>query len=136
MKRLCAQCFCKGCDLAMTAEPRKMNILVILLVWLLLSVLAAYVGGQLHATLLTVVAAWLQSDLPRPLGWATWTLAPISRASILVLGSVWVMGVIWLERDLGLYPLSRNFWARVGKLLAWLVGVLVICWVLVLLLSL
>lgn len=106
-----------------------------LLVWLLLSALAGFVGWQIHATLLVVVAAWLNSDLPRPLGWATWTLAPISRASILVLGSVWLMGVLWLERDLSLYPLRRAFWGRVGKLLAWLVGVLVFCWGLVFLLS-
>jgi len=112
-----------------------MNTLVVLLVWLLLAALVGYVGWQVHATLLAVVAAWLSSDLPRPSGWATWTLAPISRASILVLGSGWLIGVLWLERDLSLYPQPGRFWRRVGKLLGWLVGVLVVCWVLVLLLS-
>ena len=120
----------------MTTEPRKMNTLVVLLVWLLLSALVAFVGWQIHATLLTVTAAWLSSDLPRPLGWATWTLAPISRASILVLGSAWLIDVLWLERDLGLYPLPGAFWRRVGKLLGWLVGAVVICWVIVLLVAL
>lgn len=115
----------------MTTEPRRMNTLVVLLVWLLLSALVGYVGWQIHATLLAVTAAWLSSALPRPSGWATWTLAPISRASILVLGSAWLIGVLWLERNLGLYPRPGQFWRRVGKLLGWLVGVLLICWLLV-----
>lgn len=115
----------------MTTEPRKMNRLVVLLVWLLLSALVGYVGWQIHATLLTVVAAWLSSDLPRPFGWATWTLAPINRASILVLGSGWLIGVLWMERDLGLYPRPRVFWRRVGKLTGWLVGTVALCWLLV-----
>jgi len=121
--------------LGMTAEPRRTNTLLSLLVWLLLSVLIGFVGWQLHATLLTVVAAWLASDLPRPLGWATWTLAPISRASILVLGSGWLIGVLWLERDLGQQTFLRAFWRRVGKLLAWLIGVLGVCWGIVLVVS-
>lgn len=119
----------------MTTEPRRTNALLFLLVWLLLAALIGFVGWQLHATLLTVVAAWLTSNLPRPLGWATWTLAPISRASILVLGSVWLIVVLWLERDLGQYPLLSVFWRRVGKLLVWLIGALVICWLVVLLVS-
>lgn len=119
----------------MTTEPRKMNTLFVLLIWLLLSALVAYVGWQIHATLLALVAAWLSSDLPRPSGWATWTLAPISRASILVLGSAWLISVLWLERDLGLYPRPPVFWRRVAKLTGLLVGVVVICWVLVFLLA-
>lgn len=105
-----------------------MKTLGVLLVWLLLSALIGFVGWQLHATLLVVVAAWLESDLPRPLGWATWTLAPISRASIFVLGSVWLMGVLWLERYLGSLPVQRTFWHRVGSLLAWLAGVFAVSW--------
>ncbi len=119
----------------MTTDTPKMNTLVVLLVWLLLSALVGYVGWQIHATLLAVVAAWLSSDLPRPSGWATWTLAPISRASIFVLGSGWLIGVLWMERDLGLYPRPRVFWRRVGRLLGWLAGVLVVCWLLVFLLA-
>jgi len=105
-----------------------MKTFVVLLVWLVLSAIIGFVGWQLHATLLVVVAAWLESDLPRPPGWATWTLAPISRASIFVLGSVWLMGVLWLERYLGSFPVYRVFWRRVGRLLLGLGGVLLVCW--------
>lgn len=112
-----------------------MKTLLNLLIWLILSALTGYVAWQIHASLLVVVAAWLQSDLPRPLGWATWTLAPISRASIFVLGSGWLIAVLWLEQDLGRYQTSTAFWGRVGKLVAGLSVVLVICWGLIAALS-
>ncbi len=119
----------------MTKEPRKTHTLLYLLAWLLFATLIGFVAWQLHATLLTVVAAWLNSDLPRPSTWATWTLAPISRASILVLGSSWLMLVIWLERDLAQRKLLQVFGVRVGKLLAWLLGVLALCRLVILFLA-
>ncbi|MCL4835657.1 MAG: hypothetical protein KJZ86_24670 [Caldilineaceae bacterium] len=112
-----------------------MRTLINLLVWLTLCALAGLAAWQFHATLLAVTAAWLQSDLPRPLGWATWTLAPISRASILLLGSGWLIGVLWMERDLGRYAYPRAFWLRAGKLAAGLGGVVVVCWAVVRLVS-
>lgn len=112
-----------------------MRTLINLLVWFSLSALAGYTGWQVHATLLALVAAWLESDLPRPVGWATWTLAPISRASIFLLGSAWLMSILWMERNLGQYAYPGPFWRRVGKLAGGLVGVIVLCWVLVFLVS-
>lgn len=112
-----------------------MRTLINLLVWLSLSALAAFTAWQLHATLLAVSAAWLNSDLPRPSGWATWTLAPISRASIFLMGSAWLICILWMERDLGQYAYPGPFWRRVGKLGGWLLGVILLCWVLVFLVS-
>jgi hypothetical protein len=68
--------------------------------WLGLTILAAWVAWQLHTALLYLVAAWLQSDLPLPVGWTSEMLPGLSRLSVLVWGAAWLIWILYLEGDL------------------------------------
>jgi hypothetical protein len=68
--------------------------------WLGLTILAAWVAWQLHTAMLYLVAAWLQSDLPVPVGWTSEVLPGLSRLSVLVWGAAWLIWILYLEGDL------------------------------------
>lgn len=84
----------------MKGAPTLLNQVALYSGWLLLSILAAFAAWQLHTALLIVVASWLSSELPRPLGWTQAMLVPISKLSLFTFGSLWLGLMLYMERSL------------------------------------
>ena len=70
-----------------------------MLFWLLLAVLAAVTAWQWHVTLLYLARLLIDSPY-RPFGWSMGTLAAVSRFSILIFGSLWLIYVYYIEYQL------------------------------------
>lgn len=96
------------------------------LIWLGLAALSAWVAWQLHATLLYGAARWLHSDLPRPLGWTENQLVGISKLSILLLGSLWLMWIAFLEGHLRRHADQGHLIKRALQIALLLGGMLIV----------
>lgn len=67
--------------------------------WLFLAILAAAAAWQLHILLL-YFASLLVASPWRPTGWTTGSVATLSRLSIVIWGSAWLILVMYLEYNL------------------------------------
>lgn len=74
--------------------------LAIYLIWLLLVLVWTWAIWQLHTGVVVAAAAYLASDLPKPADWYAATINPISRFSVLVNGSLWLILILWMENIL------------------------------------
>jgi hypothetical protein len=83
-----------------TGNESVSRTLAIYLSWLLLVLLWTWAIWQLHTGVVVGAAAYLASDLPKPADWYMATLNPISRFSVLVNGSLWLILILWMENIL------------------------------------
>lgn len=103
--------------------------LVTYLLWLVLTAVGGWVAWQWHATLIVLCTLWIESDLPRPTGWSTATLVGISRASLFINGSLWLMWMLYLESDLRRSAARKALTARGLQILAVYAGIVILCYV-------
>ena len=97
--------------------------------WVGLSAVAAVAAWFLHISFLTFINFIVENDALRPTYWGAHTLGPASRASILVMGSCWLIFMIWLERALRLANKEGKMWRLAGRLTVALGAVLVMSYV-------
>lgn len=100
-------------------------------IWLGLTILSAWLAWQWHVTLLYLATLWLHSDLPRPPTWTPAQLAGINKASILVLGSLWLVWIIYLEQDLRWQAAHQRLKARSLQITLATVAILLVSYVLI-----
>jgi hypothetical protein len=70
------------------------------LLWIALSTLTAFALWQAHVALLYLAALIIENPQLRPVGWSTRSLVGVSKLSILILGSAWLMFTVYLEQSL------------------------------------
>jgi hypothetical protein len=68
-----------------------------ILIWLGLAILATFTAFQIHATLIVISLAVIETPSIRPPGWSTGTTYALSRAFWLVLGILWLGWVMFTE---------------------------------------
>lgn len=88
-----------------------------LLLWIVLSAVAALAAWYLNLAFLYLCSLWIDQPAWRPTGWSTGTLVTINRFSILVLGSIWLIFSTWLEIALRNSALEGKLWVlsrRIG----------------------
>lgn len=97
-------------------------------VWILLSVVAGVVAWYLHTLILYLTALVIENPAWRPLGWSLDSLVGVSKLSVLVVGSLWLLVTMWLEGALRRSLLDRRFWRFAGRATAALVLVWLLCY--------
>jgi hypothetical protein len=87
--------------------------------WLLLAVVIAVVAWQIHLAVLVLMALLIDSPM-RPPGWSSATLVGVSKLSMLVLGSGWLISVMYLEGQLGKAVEEKRLGRFLAQVLGWL----------------
>ncbi len=68
--------------------------------WLALTVLATLAAWQLHITTLYLTTFLIDNPALRPRGWSSETLVGVSKLSVLIWGSLWLMLTFYMEYKL------------------------------------
>ncbi|MCB0114830.1 MAG: hypothetical protein R2873_16095 [Caldilineaceae bacterium] len=106
--------------------------LITYLFWFVLAAVGGWVAWQWHATLIVLFSQWIESDLPRPIGWSAATLVGITRASLFINGSLWLMWMLYLESDLRHHAERKALIVRCLQILAVYAGIVVVCYAVIL----
>ncbi len=85
--------------------------------WVILAAFLVLAAYQVYATLIYVALLAVQNPATRPTGWNTGTIYGLSRFLILVLGSLWLLVVIFLRGYLSDGAMQRQLRSRVLRLL-------------------
>ncbi|MEZ4621321.1 MAG: hypothetical protein R2867_38275 [Caldilineaceae bacterium] len=91
-----------------------------LLAWLALTLLATVTAWQLHITVLYLAALLIANPTLRPTGWSSETLVGVSKLSILLWGSLWLIFVFYMEFKLRESMQERRLRRQIG----WFGGIL------------
>ena len=87
-----------------------------LLIWLLLAAFAGLTAWYLNLAILYLFALWIENPAWRPTYWTASSLVYINKISILVLGSIWLIFITWLEIALRNSALQDRLWKQAGKM--------------------
>lgn len=68
--------------------------------WIFLSGLAAFAVWQAHVVTLVLAALLINHPTLRPPGWNSSTLVAVSKLSVVVWGSLWLMAIYYMEYQL------------------------------------
>lgn len=69
-------------------------------VWIALAVAAGFVAWQWNGAILAAAAWVISKPNLRPVGWNSGTLIAVQRLAVLVIGSVWLIAVMYMENQL------------------------------------
>ncbi|MCB0062651.1 MAG: hypothetical protein KDE19_11070 [Caldilineaceae bacterium] len=99
------------------------------LAWLVLSILATVTAWQLHVTLLYLTTLLIQNPALRLPGWSMSTLVGVSKLSVLIWGSLWLIFVMYMEYQLRMAMREGRLWRQsirygIGLLVIYGVGYL------------
>lgn len=106
------------------------RILLAYLLWLIVGAFSGYTAWILHTTGIYLLDKLIQSENWRPFGWTQFSLVPYSRFSIFVVGSAWLIYVIYLENRIQLHAKESRVWPYVGKVMFATGLVLAVCLIL------
>ncbi len=101
--------------------------------WFVLIVLAAIAAFQLNAAILVLADAIIRNDALRPAGWNSSSLANIQRLSVFVLGSLWLIAILWMENHLRDAVREGHLVREIGRLGGGLAALIAGCYLLLLL---
>lgn len=103
--------------------------LLTFIIWLMLAAGAAYTAWVLHTTLIYLASRLVTSETYRPFGWTSESITPLSRLSIFVMGSIWLLYAMWLENRLQNAAKELRLWRYIGRTAVALTGILIVCMV-------
>lgn len=83
-----------------------------LLAWFILTILATVTAWQLHVTLLYLATLLIQSPNLRLPGWSMSTLVGVSKLSVLIWGSLWLIFVMYVEYQLRMAMREGRLWRQ------------------------
>lgn len=89
-------------------KPSTLTWLALYAVWIGLAIAAVWVAFQWNGVVLTLAAWVISKPGLRPTGWTTATLPGINRLSVLILGALWLMGVLFTENLLRAAALEQR----------------------------
>ncbi|MEM7128984.1 MAG: hypothetical protein AAF702_21810 [Chloroflexota bacterium] len=95
-------------------------------VWILVGGLSGWTVWMLHSVGIYLVSIWVQSPW-RLFGWTSESVQPYSRFSIFILGSAWLIYVLYLENRLQLHARESRLWSYAGRVTVALGLILLIC---------
>ncbi|MDA0244841.1 MAG: hypothetical protein OT477_15595 [Chloroflexi bacterium] len=101
--------------------------------WLLILALSAVVAFQLHATLVALFWFVLQTPSLRPTAWNSTTISAIARFLYLVVGGGWLFGISFVDGFLTETHRRGQLRPRIFRLLGWLGGAYLACYLILLL---
>jgi hypothetical protein len=101
--------------------------------WFVLLILAAIAAFQLNAAILVLADAVIHNDALRPAGWNSSSLANVQRLSVFVLGSLWLIAILWMENHLRSAVREGHLVREIGRLGGLLLALIAGCYLLLLL---
>ncbi|MEZ4864183.1 MAG: hypothetical protein R3C14_22920 [Caldilineaceae bacterium] len=88
------------------------------LVWLLLTLLAVVAVWQAHVTTLYLATLLIDNPAWRPSGWSMNSLVGVSKLSVLIWGSCWLITVLYMENRLRTSVTERRLLLQTGRFAA------------------
>jgi len=82
------------------SKPSTPTWLAVYVYWIGLTIAAVWVGMQWNGAILALAAWVISKPGLRPTGWTNATLPSINRISVLILGALWLMGILFTENIL------------------------------------
>jgi hypothetical protein len=117
----------------MASRPSAATQVAAYVAWFVLTILAAIAAFQLNAALLVLADAVIRNDALRPAGWNSSSLTNIQRLSVFVLGSLWLITILWIENHLRSAARDGHLVREIGRLGGGLLALLAGCYLLLLL---